>query len=200
MSFLTKIVNHFWQSVDAILKDGYVTETVVWCKNIIFLVYRLSTFKSSKNYGSPTHVTRLKVAPNMAGPIRKETVALKTIINRTFFFWNLSHPMKQEVAFSVVVYHNYQYLHQAISRFMGGMQSNLIVWVLITYCGWWLSQVTARSCISSVECKRVASAFWWVFRRSVFLFYNKMCIGNNLNLILNNWKVIGSYLKPLTIC
>ena len=31
-----------------------------------------------------------------------------------------------------------------------------------------------------------------------FLFYN--CIGNNLNLILNEWKVIGSYLKPLTIC
>ena len=54
--------------------------------------------------------------------------------------------------------------------------------------------------ISSVECKRVASAFWWFFRRSVFLFYNKMCIGNNLNLILNDWKVIGSYLKPLTIC
>ena len=30
-----------------------------------------------------------------------------------------------------------------------------------------------------------------------FLFYNKMCIGNNLNLILNGWKVIGSL---LTIC
>ena len=26
-----------------------------------------------------------------------------------------------------------------------------------------------------------------------------MCIGNNLNLILNDWKVIDSYLKPLTI-
>ena len=24
--------------------------------------------------------------------------------------------------------------------------------------------------------------------------------GNNLNLILNHWKVIGSYLKLLTIC
>ena len=28
--------------------------------------------------------------------------------------------MKREVAFSVVVYDNYQYLHQAASRFMGG--------------------------------------------------------------------------------
>ena len=36
-------------------------------------------------------------------------------------------PMKREVALSVVVYDNYQYLHQAASRFMGGMQSNLIV-------------------------------------------------------------------------
>ena len=27
--------------------------------------------------------------------------------------------MKQEVAFSVVVFDNYQYLHQAASRFMG---------------------------------------------------------------------------------
>ena len=35
--------------------------------------------------------------------------------------------MKREAAFSVVVYDNYQYLHQAASRFMGGMQSNLIV-------------------------------------------------------------------------
>ena len=35
--------------------------------------------------------------------------------------------MKREDALSVVVYDNYQYLHQAASRFMGGMQSNLIV-------------------------------------------------------------------------
>ena len=26
-----KMVNHFWQSADAILEDVYVTETIVWC-------------------------------------------------------------------------------------------------------------------------------------------------------------------------
>ena len=31
----------------------------------------------------------------------------------------------------------------------------------------------------------------------VFLFYNKRCIGNNLNLILNDGKVIGLYLKTV---
>ena len=36
--------------------------------------------------------------------------------------------MKREVALSVVVYDNVQYLHQATPRFMeGGMLSNLIV-------------------------------------------------------------------------
>ena len=45
--------------------------------------------------------------------------------------------MKREAAFSVVVYDNYQYLHQAASRFMGGMKSNLtffginqLLWVM----------------------------------------------------------------------
>ena len=47
------------------------------------------------------------------------------MIIRTFFFWTL--PRKREVALSVVVYDNYQYLHQAVSRFMEGMQSNFIV-------------------------------------------------------------------------
>ena len=31
LSFLTKMVNHFWQSVDAILEDVPVTETIVCC-------------------------------------------------------------------------------------------------------------------------------------------------------------------------
>ena len=61
------------------------------------------------------------------------------MINRIFFFWILS-PMKREAAFSVVAYDNYQYLHQAASRCMGGMQSNLIVFG-ISYCGWWLPEV-----------------------------------------------------------
>ena len=59
----------------------------------------------------------------------------------------------------------------------------------------WMSQYN-----SSVECKRVARAFWRFFIRSIFLFYNKMWIENNFNLILDGWKVIGLYLKLLTIC
>ena len=55
--------------------------------------------------------------------------------------------MKREVAFSVIVYDNYQYLHQAASRFMGGCSQISLFLVLISYCGWWLPQVTARSCI-----------------------------------------------------
>ena len=31
LSFLTKMVNHFWRSVDAIVEDVSVTETIVWC-------------------------------------------------------------------------------------------------------------------------------------------------------------------------
>ena len=46
-----------------------------------------------------------------------------------FSFFEPFPPMKREAAFSLVVHDNYQYLHQAASRFMGGggMQSNLIV-------------------------------------------------------------------------
>ena len=51
-----KQFNHFWQSVDAILEDASVTETSV--ETIVF--------HCSQNYVSPTGVTRLKVAPNMA--------------------------------------------------------------------------------------------------------------------------------------
>ena len=31
LAFWQKIVSHFWQSVDAILEDVYVTETIIWC-------------------------------------------------------------------------------------------------------------------------------------------------------------------------
>ena len=30
-AFWQKMLNHFWQSVDAILEDVPVTETIVWC-------------------------------------------------------------------------------------------------------------------------------------------------------------------------
>ena len=66
MSFLTKMVNHFWQSVDAILKDVSVTETIVWCLTINL---KPIIFQCSKNNDSPIRVTRLKVVPNMVDPI-----------------------------------------------------------------------------------------------------------------------------------
>ena len=37
--------------------------------NAKLLISRLPFFQCFKNYGSPPHVTRLKVAPNMADPI-----------------------------------------------------------------------------------------------------------------------------------
>ena len=60
-AFHRKMIKNFWQSVDAILEDFSVTETIVWCQTI-----NLTTiiFQYSKNYGSPT-----RVAPNMADPI-----------------------------------------------------------------------------------------------------------------------------------
>ena len=60
------MVNHFWQSVNAILEDVSVTKTIVLCLTIIL---KTIIFQYSKNYGSPTPVTRLKVASNMADPI-----------------------------------------------------------------------------------------------------------------------------------
>ena len=46
--------NHFWQSVDAILEDVPVTETIVW-----YLTINLKTiiFQCSKNYNMSTRVT-----------------------------------------------------------------------------------------------------------------------------------------------
>ena len=49
------------------------------------------------------------------------------MINGISFFEPSPLPMKREVALSVVVYDSYQYLHQAASRIMEGMQSNLFV-------------------------------------------------------------------------
>ena len=59
------MVNHFWQSVDAILEDVSVTEIIVWWPNINL---KTIIFQCSKNDGSPTRVTRLKVASNMEKP------------------------------------------------------------------------------------------------------------------------------------
>ena len=66
--FDKKMVNYFWQNVDAILEDVSVTKTIVWCWTINI---KTIIFQCSKNYGSPTRtrVSRLKVAPNMADPI-----------------------------------------------------------------------------------------------------------------------------------
>ena len=65
-SFFTKLVNHFWQSVDAILEDVSLTETFVRCWTINSYTI---IFQCSKNYSSPKRVTRLKVTPSMADPI-----------------------------------------------------------------------------------------------------------------------------------
>ena len=71
LSCLTKnrvCKSHFWQSADAILEDVCVAETII----CLILKYQFSDyiiFQCSKNYYSPTCVTRLKLAPNMAEPI-----------------------------------------------------------------------------------------------------------------------------------
>ena len=59
------MVNSFRERVDAILEDIPVTQT------FFMLKYELNDYHPSfsKNHGSPTHVTRLKVVPNMANPI-----------------------------------------------------------------------------------------------------------------------------------
>ena len=63
----TIFYNQFWQKVDAILEDVSVAEIII----CLMLNYNLKTiiFQCSKNYGTPTLVTRLKFAPNMADPI-----------------------------------------------------------------------------------------------------------------------------------
>ena len=58
--------DHFWQSVEVILEDVPVIETNFLMLNYQFKDYNLSVFQ---NDGSPTLVTRLKVAPNMVDSI-----------------------------------------------------------------------------------------------------------------------------------
>ena len=60
------MINHLLQSVDTMLEDVSVNETIICCVTI-----NLETiiFQCSKIYGSATRVTRLKVEPNMADPI-----------------------------------------------------------------------------------------------------------------------------------
>ena len=53
-----KMVNRFWQSVDAILEDVSAPEATVWYKTINL---KTTNFQCSKNYG----VARLEVAPTM---------------------------------------------------------------------------------------------------------------------------------------
>ena len=89
------MVNHFWQSVDAILEDVYVTETIVWCETINL---KTIIFQWSKNYRSPTRVTRLKVAPNTADTISlNEKKRSLTQLFLFFFEKNIISILKQFV-------------------------------------------------------------------------------------------------------
>ena len=46
-------LNHFWQSVDAILEDVSVDETIIECSTINL---KTTIFQCFKNYGSSTRV------------------------------------------------------------------------------------------------------------------------------------------------
>ena len=70
-----KMVNRFWQSVDAILEDVSTSETTVWCKTVNL---KTTIFQCSKNYGA----ARLEVAPTMT-----DLISLKE--NRPFPCKNL---------------------------------------------------------------------------------------------------------------
>ena len=50
-----KMVNHFLESVEAILEDVPVTKTAFWCKNINL---KTIIFQCFKIYGNPTLLTR----------------------------------------------------------------------------------------------------------------------------------------------
>ena len=60
---ITKMVNNYWQSVDAILEDMSVAETMFDAK---LLIQRLPCFSVPKVKVVRHCVIRLKVAPNMA--------------------------------------------------------------------------------------------------------------------------------------
>ena len=60
------MVNYFWESIDAILKDDSVTLAIVRCYSIN---WKTIIFHCSKNYGILTDVTWLKVVPSMTDPI-----------------------------------------------------------------------------------------------------------------------------------
>ena len=69
----TRLIKTFWQSIYAILEDVSVAETLVECYTINL---KTTIFQRSKNDGSPTRETRLKVAPNMVDPISNETLSV----------------------------------------------------------------------------------------------------------------------------
>ena len=61
-----KMINNFWQSVEAILEDVSVIRIIVWYYKVNL---KTTIFQCSKNNGTPTRVARLEVAANMADPI-----------------------------------------------------------------------------------------------------------------------------------
>ena len=65
-AFWQKVVNNFWQSVDAILEKFLWLKQLFDTKNINSNTIILQCFK---NYSTPTREIRLKVAPNMTDPI-----------------------------------------------------------------------------------------------------------------------------------
>ena len=58
LTIFDKVLMPFWKT--------FQTETIVRCLTINL---KIITFHCSKNYGSPTRATRLKVAPSMEDPI-----------------------------------------------------------------------------------------------------------------------------------
>ena len=57
-------INHFWHIIGTNLKEVSVREK----KSMLYESKEIFIFHYSKNYGSPTRVTRLKIAVKMEGP------------------------------------------------------------------------------------------------------------------------------------